>query len=146
MAVAALERLRFPQREIEQMARLVRLHLRPVYYRSEWSDGAVRRLAHDSGDLLDRLMKLARADLAASAYPDQGKLDELQGRLASVLAESPSRLRPPIDGADIMRIRSLPPGPEIGRIKARLAELVMDGEIPADRDAVLAYLEGHPHL
>jgi len=146
MAVAALERLRFPQREIEQVARLVRLHLRPVYYRSEWSDGAVRRLAHDSGDLLDRLMKLARADLAASAYPDQEKLDELQGRLASVLAESPSRLRPPVDGADIMRTRGLPPGPEVGRIKARLAELVMDGEIPADRDAVLAYLEGHPHL
>ena len=146
MSVAALERLRFPQREIEQVARLVRLHLRPVYYRSEWSDGAVRRLARDAGDLLNRLMKLARADLAASAYPDQEKLDELQRRLDTVLAESPSRLTPPVDGADIMRIRNVPPGPEVGRIKARLTELVLDGEIPADRDSVLAYLEGHPDL
>jgi poly(A) polymerase len=146
IAVAALERLRFPQRGIEQVARLVRLHLRPVYYRSEWTDGAVRRLARDAGDQLGRLMKLARADLAASAYPDQQKLDELQRRLDNVLSESPSRLTPPVDGSDIMRVRNLPPGPEVGRIKARLTELVMDGEIPADRDAVLAYLGGHPDL
>ena len=91
-------------------------------------------------------MKLARADLGASAYPDQEKLDELQRRLATVLAESPSRLTPPVDGADIMRVRNLPPGREVGRIKARLTELVMDGEIPAERDAVLDYLEGHPDL
>ena len=143
MSVAALERLRLPQREIEQVASLVRLHLRPVYYRSEWSDGAVRRLARDAGDQLDRLMKLARADLAASAYPDQKKLDELRRRLDTVLAESPSRLRPPVDGADIMRIRNLAPGPEVGRIKARLTELIMDGELAADREAVLDYLKGH---
>ena len=146
MSVAALERLRFSQRDIEKVALLVRLHLRPVYYRSEWSDGAVRRLARDAGDQLDRLMKLARADLAASAYPDQKKLDELQRRLDSVLSESPSRLTAPVDGADIMRVRNLAPGREVGRIKARLTELVMDGEIPADRDAVLSYLEGHPDL
>ncbi len=146
MAAGALERLRFPQREIAQVALLVRLHLRPVYYRSEWTDGAVRRLVRDAGDQVDRLMKLARADLGASAYPDQDKLDELQQRLDEVGRETPSRLTPPIDGADIMRIRSLPAGPEVGRIKARLTELVMDGEIPADREAVLDYLKGHPSL
>ena len=80
------------------------------------------------------------------AYPDQEKLDELQRRLDTVLAESPSRLRPPVDGADIMRIRNLPPGPEVGRIKARLSELIMDGEIAADRAAVLDYLKVHSDL
>ena len=34
---SALERLRFPQRDIDAVVTLVRLHLRPVYYRSEWS-------------------------------------------------------------------------------------------------------------
>jgi poly(A) polymerase len=138
MSVAALERLRFPQREIEQVASLVRLHLRPVYYRSEWSDGAVRRLARDAGDLLDRLMKLARADLAASAYPDQKKLDELRRRLDTVLTESPSRFRPPVDGADIMRIRNLPPGPEVDGSRSAHGT-GRDGEIPADRE-LLDYL------
>ena len=141
MAITALERLRLPQRDVQQVARLVRLHLRPVYYRSEWTDGAVRRLARDAGDLLDRLIVLARADLAASAYPDQAKLDELARRLTQVRLESPTRLESPVDGADIMRVLGLPPGPEVGRIKARLTELVLDGEIPPDRDAILAYLK-----
>ncbi len=146
MAIAALERLRFPQREIQQVATLVRMHLRPVYYKSEWTDGAVRRLARDAGDLQSRLMALARADLGASSYPDQEKLDELARRLEAVQRESPTRMEAPVDGDDIMRVRGLPPSPEVGRIKARLTELVLDGEIPPDRDAVLAYLEAHPEI
>ena len=145
LASEALTRLRFAQRDIDVIVRLVRLHLRPVYYGSEWKDGAVRRLARDAGDELDRLVALARADLAASAYPHPEKLDELQRRLEQVMSERPSRLRPPVDGADIMRVLNLPAGPEVGRIKARLIELVVDGEIPADRDAVLRYLRKHPN-
>src|SRR5437879_3609582 len=56
IAKAALGRLRFAQKEIDIVVTLVRLHLRPVFYRSEWTDGAVRRLARESGPLLDRLM------------------------------------------------------------------------------------------
>ena len=144
IARAALERLRFSQREIDDVVTLVRLHLRPVYYRSDWSDGAVRRLARDAGDQIDKLMELARADIAASAYPEPEKLDELASRLASVLAEHPTRLAAPIDGEDIMRERNLKPGPEVGRIKERLGELIMDGEIDPSREAVLAYLRSHP--
>jgi len=146
MAAAALERLRFSQKEIEAVVTLVRLHLRPVYYRSEWSDGAVRRLARDAGPLIDELMALARADIGASAYPEPQKLDELAARLAKVLSERPTRLAAPIDGDDIMRARGLAPGPEVGRIKARLGELIMDGEIEPSREAVLAYLQSHPEL
>jgi poly(A) polymerase len=146
MAEAALQRLRFPQRTIDRVTLLVRLHLRPVFYRSEWSDGAVRRLAREAGDQLDRLMLLARADLAASDYPHGEKLDELQARLRAVLAETPSRMAAPVDGQDIMRVRGLAPGPEVGRIKDRLNELVMDGAIEPTREAVVAYLKAHPEL
>jgi hypothetical protein len=34
----------------------------------------------------------------------------------------------------------------VGRIKERLSELIMDGEIDPSREAVLAYLESHPDL
>jgi len=146
MTAAALERLRFSQEDTEAVAALVRLHLRPVYYDSKWSDGAVRRLAVDDGDQLDRLMTLARADLAASSYPDQAKLDELQSRLDGVLTETPTRLSSPIDGEDIMRIRRIAAGPEVGRLKKALTELVMDGKIEPSRDAALEYLESHPNL
>jgi poly(A) polymerase len=146
MAKSALERLRFSQKEIDSIVHLVRLHLRPVYYRSEWSDGAVRRLARDAGPELDRLMELARADLAASAYPEPEKLDELQARVRAVMTERPSRLEPHITGEEIMRVRRIGPGPEVGRIKQRLEELVIDGDVPATREALLAYLESHPDL
>jgi poly(A) polymerase len=142
----ALERLRFPQRDIDAVVTLVRLHLRPVFYRSEWTDGAVRRLARDAGAQVERLMALARADIGASAYPEPEKLDELAARLASVLSEHPTRLAAPIDGEDIMRERGLPPGPEVGRIKERLGELIMDGEVEPNREAVLAYLRSHQDL
>ena len=146
MAKAALERLRFPQRDIDAVVSLVRLHLRPVYYRSEWSDGAVRRLAREAGAQIERLMALARADIAASAYPEPEKLDELAARLVSVLSEQPTRMAAPIDGEDIMRALGLPPGREVGRVKERLGELIMDGEIEPTREAVLEYLRSHPDL
>ena len=63
-----------------------------------------------------------------------------------MLSEQPSRLESPVDGEDIMRILKLPAGREVGRIKARLTELVVDGEIPAEREAVLEYLRAHPEL
>ena len=146
IAKAALERLRFAQKEIEVVVALVRLHLRPVFYSSEWTDGAVRRLARDAGRLLDRLMLLAKADIAASAYPHPEKLDELQARLDAVMAEKPSRLEPLISGEDIMRIRGIRPGPEVGRIKQKLEELVLDGEIAPDRQSLVDYLSAHPDL
>ncbi|TAN35128.1 HD domain-containing protein [bacterium] len=146
LARAALERLRFSQKDIDAVVVLVRLHLRPVYYRSEWSDGAVRRLARDAGSELDRLLALARADVAASAYPEPEKLAELEARIEAVIAEQPSRLMTQIPGEDIMRSRGIGPGPEVGRIKRRLEELVIDGEIAPTREAALAYLESHPDL
>ncbi|TMC36809.1 MAG: HD domain-containing protein [Chloroflexi bacterium] len=146
MARGALERLRFSQREIEVVTRLVRLHLRPVFYRSEWTDGAVRRLARDAGPHLDRLMALARADIAASAYPEPEKLDELQSRLEAVRSERPSRLQPLITGEEIMRARGIGPGPEVGRIKQKLEELVIDGEIQPEKQAVINYLSEHSDL
>jgi len=146
IARVALERLRFSQKEIDTVVTLVRLHLRPAFYRSEWTDGAVRRLARDAGPLLDRLMALARADIAASAYPEPEKLDELQSRLDRVRAELPSRLAPLVSGEDIMRIRGIRPGPEVGRIKQKLEELVIDGEIPPERVAVIDYLSTHKDL
>ncbi len=128
------------------MARLVALHLRPVYYGPEWTDGAVRRLARDAGEDLPALLQLARADVGASAYDKPEKLEDLARRLDEVRDEVPSRLRSPVSGEDLMRARGLPPGPEVGRLKTRLDELVLEGEIEPSRAAVLRYLEAHPEL
>ncbi len=143
LAEVALKRLRFSNAEIARVSELVRLHLRPVFYDPSWTDGAVRRLAHAAGDLLWPLMDLARADIAASAYPNAAKLDELAARLRRQLEEQPERIRPAVSGADVMRELGLEPGPEVGRIKARLEELVREGELEPTREAVLEYVRRH---
>jgi poly(A) polymerase len=146
MAEEALVRLRFSNAEATKVSRLVRLHMRPVFYQSDWGDGAVRRLARDAGPLLEPLLDLARADIAASAFPHPEKLDDLGARLKAVMAERPSRFKPSVDGRDIMKALGLRQGPEVGRVKERLEELVLDGSLAPDREAVLAYLKEHPDL
>jgi hypothetical protein len=88
-------------------------------------------------------MALARADIAGSAYPHGDKLDDLDARLRAVLREEPSRLRLPVNGRDIMRVAGIGPGPEVGELKRRLEEMVMEGRLPPDREAILRYL-GEP--
>jgi len=56
------------------------------------------------------------------------------------------RLAPLITGEEIMAVRGIGPGPEVGRIKKRLEELVIDGEIAPDRAAVIDYLATHSQL
>lgn len=147
LAEQALARLRFSNAEAERVGKLVRMHLRPVFYElEEWGDGAVRRLAREAGPLLWNLIALARADIAASAYPNPEKLDDLERRLKAVLDEKPTRMRIPVTGADIMEARGLESGPEVGRLKERLEELVMEGRLEPDREAILDYLRSHPEV
>lgn len=143
LAEAVLKRLRFPNAEAARVASLVRLHMRPVFYTSSWTDAAVRRLARDAGPLLDQLIGLARADIAASAYPHPEKVDELAARLRSATESEPGRLRPAISGEDVMRELDLPPGRAVGRAKRLLEDLVVDGRLAPEREAVLAYLRAH---
>jgi hypothetical protein len=63
-----------------------------------------------------------------------------------VLSERPSRLAPLVTGEDVMFARGIGPGPEVGRVKKRLEELVIDGELAPTREAVLQYLANHPDV
>ncbi len=141
IAAAALRRLKFPHSEADRVARIVRLHMRPVFYDSTWTDAAVRRLARDSGDVLWHLITLARADIAASAYPHPEKIDELAERLRRAFQEEPDRIRPAVSGEDVMKTLGIGPGPRVGEIKRQIEELVVEGRLPPDRKAQLDWLE-----
>lgn len=147
MAEEVMTRLKFSRAETDRTCKLVRLHLRPIFYDpATFGDGAVRRLARDAGDSLRPLLQLARADMAASAYPDAWKLDDLARRLEVVVRSEAKVLRPPIDGGDIMRIRGIGPGPDVGRIKSVLTDLILEGALAPEREAISAYLAAHPEL
>jgi putative nucleotidyltransferase with HDIG domain len=133
MTREALRRLRFSTAEIAQVARLVELHMRPIQYRSDWADSAVRRLWRDAGDLTGELLELARADTRASSYPGTAELDELAGRLGEVADDHPRGLTAPLGGNPLKERFGLGDGPWIKRAQHQLVEALLEGRLqPVD--------------
>jgi poly(A) polymerase len=121
-----------PKDVVADVSRLIWLHLRFHGYGSgEWTDSAVRRYVTDAGPLLTRLHALTRADCTtrnkAKAQRLARSYDDLEKRIA-VLAgqEELARLRPDLDGTEIMRILGIGPGPLVGGALAHLLELRLD--------------------
>jgi poly(A) polymerase len=147
MAAPALRRLRYPGEVIDDVTKLIRLHMRPIQYDPEgWEDKAVRRLVRDAGDQLDRLLALARADMRASHYPDVKKIDDLEARIRRLDAQAIAAIRSPLTGDDLMARTGRPSGPWIKRVKAALEDAIIDGALEPDPEAAWRYLESHPEL
>ena len=62
LARQRLAALRYPTGEIDDICRLIELHLRFHTYQMGWTDSALRRYARDAGPLLTPLNELTRAD------------------------------------------------------------------------------------
>ncbi len=124
-----LTALRFPNDVIDDVSRLVELHLRfHGYGEGEWTDSAVRRYVRDAGPLLTRLHVLTRADCTTRNQAKAQRLarayDGLEQRIAELgEQEELSRLRPELDGHDIMRILGVTGGRVVGRAYDFLLEL-----------------------
>jgi poly(A) polymerase len=141
-----LRALRYSKEVVEDVAQLVYLHLRfHGYGRGEWTDSAVRRYVTDAAELLTRLHKLVRADCTTrnrrKAMALQRTYDELEERIARIAAEEDlARVRPDLDGNEIMRLLEIPPGPMVGQAWSHLKELRLEhGPLEHD-DAVAALL------
>lgn len=127
MARARLEALRYPKKVVEDVERLVFLHLRPHTLKMGWTDSAVRRYVRDAGHLLEDLNQLVRCDVTtanpARARAIQRRIDELEERIEDLKQrEEIAKLRPPIDGNEVMAYLGIEPGPTIGQIMRMLTE------------------------
>ncbi len=128
MARERLKALRYPQVEIDEVARLVELHLRFHTYKMGWTDSAVRRYAHDAGPLLARLNELTRCDCTTRnprrAAELAARMDDLESRLAELREkEELAALRPELDGREVMDLLGLEPSPAVGQAMAFLMEI-----------------------
>jgi poly(A) polymerase len=129
MAERRLTALRFPNDVVRDVSKLVELHLRfHGYGEGEWTDSAVRRYVRDAGPLLNRLHVLTRADSTTRNRAKAQRLarayDALEKRIAELSEqEELARMRPELDGNDIMRILGLAPGPLVGQARNFLLEL-----------------------
>jgi len=140
MTKRRLTALRFPNDVIRDVSRLVELHLRfHGYGEGEWTDAAVRRYVRDAGPLLTRLHVLTRADCTTRNRAKAARLarayDSLEERITELSEqEELARLRPELDGNEIMRILGVPPGPVVGKAYNFLLELrISQGELGRER-------------
>jgi poly(A) polymerase len=138
MAEARLRELRYPNAIVEDVRKLVELHLRFHGYGEGWTDSAVRRYVRDAGHLLDELNQLTRAD-CTTRDPRRAERfgrsqDELEERIARLAEqENLEAMRPPLDGRQVIERLGLEPGPVVGEALAFLMEIRMDrGEIPEE--------------
>lgn len=144
MSEQILKRLKFSKKEVQDICQLVENHLRPHTFKMGWTDSAVRRYIVDSGDLLDELNELVRADITTKnqkKYDEINKyLDEMEERIAEVKEkEELSNLRPPISGDDVMELFKIEPGPEVGKImKAIYEQRLNEGEVSKEEAIKLA--------
>ncbi|MEV6229286.1 CCA tRNA nucleotidyltransferase [Saccharopolyspora shandongensis] len=127
-----LRALRYPKDVIKDVADLVFLHLRfHGYSDGQWTDSAVRRYVNDAGPLLPRLHKLVRADCTTrnkrKASALQRAYDDLEERIERIAAaEDLAKVRPDLDGNEIIRLLGVEPGPVVGQAWKHLKELRLD--------------------
>ena len=132
MATKRLRALRFDKQTVKDVARLVELHLRfHGYGESKWTDSAVRRYVTDAGHLLERLHRLTRADCTTRNRRKAMRLaaayDDLEQRIAELARqEELAKIRPDLDGEQIMEILGVPPGPAVGKAYRFLLGLRME--------------------
>ena len=140
MARKRLAELRYPTSVIDDVAKLVFLHLRFYGYRTnEWTDSAVRRYVVDAGPLLARLHKLVRSDCTTrnkrKAAALSAAYDALERRIVELKEqEELDAIRPDLDGNEIMTLLDVPPGPLVGEAYRHLLALRMEhGPLGHDR-------------
>jgi poly(A) polymerase len=141
-----LKALRFSNDTIDEVSRLVELHLRFHGYGSgEWTDSAVRRYVRDAGDQLERLHVLTRADCTTRNRRKAERLrrtyDDLEARIERLGEEEElASIRPDLDGNQIMELLGIGPGREVGEAYRYLLELRMDQGPMSPEDAKAALL------
>ena len=140
MTKERLRELRFENHLIKDVAKLVFLHLRFHGYGSgEWTDSAVRRYVRDAEDLLVHLHLLTRADCTTRNKKKAEGLartyDQLEERIVQLMAEEElNKIRPDLDGVEIMKILNIKPSRVVGEAYDYLLELRLErGPLGAEK-------------
>ena len=132
LAKKRLQELRFDGHTVEAVETLIALHLRfHGYGDGDWSDSAVRRYVRDAGELLTHLHVLTRADCTTRNKAKAARLaatyESLEARIAVLMEqEELSKIRPDVDGAQVMEILNLKPSRAVGQAMDFLMELRLE--------------------
>ncbi|OGZ18960.1 MAG: hypothetical protein A2175_01360 [Candidatus Nealsonbacteria bacterium RBG_13_42_11] len=118
MTERILERLRFSQKDIEKIVKLVRYHL--FYYNvGEVGDSSIRRLVLKAGpENMEELLQVRMADRIGSGVPkaEPYKLRHLKYVMEKVSRDPISVKMLKVSGNEVMKILAISPGPKVGQI------------------------------
>ena len=140
-----MQALRYSNEDVEQVTKLVELHLRFHTYKMGWTDAAVRRYVRDAGSLLVELNVLTRCDCTTrderKAVMLSKRMDDLEVRIAELAEqEEIERIRPELNGNEVITHLGITPGPAVGKAMDFLLELRLE-EGPLGRDEALRRLD-----
>ncbi|MEK7452768.1 MAG: HD domain-containing protein [Patescibacteria group bacterium] len=123
-----MKRLKFSNEEIDKVVLLVRYHL--FYYNvDEVSESSVRRLVSKVGlENMEDLIKVRYADRIGSGTPkaEPYKLRHFKYMIDKVSKDPISVKMLKINGADLMKLLDIKPGPKVGLILNALLSDVLD--------------------
>ena len=140
-----MQALRYSNEDVEQVTKLVELHLRFHTYKMGWTDAAVRRYVRDAGELLAELNVLTRCDCTTrderKAVMLSKRMDDLELRIAELAEqEAIDKIRPELNGNEVITHLGISPGPAVGKAMDFLLELRLDEGV-LGRDEVLRRLD-----
>ena len=141
MVKSLFHRLKLPLgMDMKYVQKLVKLSSRPISLIDDGtSDSALRRLLFDSGEDLEDLFTLCKADITTKNSSKQARFKKNFEYVAVKIKEVEEKdqvrnFQPPISGEEIMELFNLKPGREIGILKEKVKEAILEGEIPNDKN------------
>jgi poly(A) polymerase/tRNA nucleotidyltransferase (CCA-adding enzyme) len=137
-----LSTFKFPENERRKIVSVVQNHM--IYYSSDWSDSAVRRLIKRIGDDMDLVLKFVEYDIKALKDPNPKlkSLEELRTRIFNEVRKlGKAQIKCPLDGYEIQKIFGLPKGKIIGEIKKAVEEAIIEGKIKPEKSSAIEFIK-----
>ncbi|TWP23483.1 HD domain-containing protein [Apibacter muscae] len=148
MVVTIFKRLKLPLGEpLKYVQKLVKFSSRPIsLVTDDASDSALRRLLFDMGDELEDLFLLCNADITTKNKKKQEKFkknfDYVERKIKEVEDKDKVRnFQPPITGNIIMDNYEIQEGKQIGIIKEKIKEAILEGIIKNDYESSFQYMK-----
>ncbi len=148
MVGGMFRRLKLPLgTDAKYVQKLVKLSSRPIaLIDDDTSDSALRRLLFDAGDDLEDLFTLCKADITTKNAAKQNRYKKNFELVAKKIREVEEKdqvrnFQPPISGEEIMQMFGLKPGREIGILKEKVKEAILEGEIFNSHEEARKYVE-----
>lgn len=147
MVKTLFQRMKLPLgSDMKYVQKMVKLSSRPIaLVTDDASDSALRRLLFDAGEDLEDLFTLCKADITTKNEKKQKSFKKNFDYVAMKIKEVEEKdhirnFQPPITGEEIMQMFNIQPGKEIGILKEKVKEAILEGEIKNEKEEARAFV------